>query len=436
MKTSIKVDPRDFVGGPYKTCPKCLGPEFGILVPSVGPDSYTRRCKHCWHTLEIPLPEIKKKVIYIDQCGFSNIMKLLSPEEKGHERAAADPLWREFYETLDVLCHLQLVACPDSHEHEQESLTSPFPGSLKHTYEHFSCGLTFKNSEQIKLNQIADAARCFFRKEELTFDLDPETAVQGRLHRWEGRIFVTTSGVLPGTVDRLRQSRNGGHASLQKLFQKWQTEKNSFQEVFEQERNSYVPLVLRQFQTDQEYRVKVATGQIAPSLDMILSSPATRMLEMVQHIFEMESAPLPPKVTVLDFLASGLTNLLPFNEIESSLFASLSSRAAAGQKKMPDRGTLNDVSVVSTLLPYCDAMFVDDGCRALLKDIPKEYKLPYTCQVFSKNIGQEFLTYLRSIRESVTPEHLQIMEDVYGPNPLKPRGIYGIAKHRVAETSG
>jgi hypothetical protein len=228
----------------------------------------------------------------------------------------------------------------------------------------------------------------------------------------------------------LRQSRTQGHTELQSLFRKWQTEKKSFREVFEQERNAYVPLVLRAYQRDQQNMVKAATGQIPFSLDLALSSPATRMLQMLQHIFEMESASPPPKVAVADFLASGLTNLLPFNVIESSMFASLSLRATAGQKKMPDQGTLNDVSIVSTLLPYCDAMFVDDGCRALLKDIPKEYKLPYPCQVFSKNIGQEFLAYLRSIRESVTPEHLQIMQDVYGPNPLRPRGIYGIGAHR------
>jgi len=361
-------------------------------------------------------------------------MKLLSPEEKGHERAASDPLWRELYENLDVVCHLQLVACPDSQEHDQESLTSPFPESLKHTYEHFSCGLTFNSSEQIKLNQIADAARCFLRKEELKFDFDPETAVHGRLHIWEGRIFVTTSGVLPGTVDRLRQSRTQGHTELQSLFRKWQTEKKSFREVLEQERNSYVPVVVREYQRDQQKLIQAMSNAMRgemPPLDAILPSPATRVIQMLQHIFEMESAPSPPKATVADFLASGLTNLLPFNVNESSMFASLSQRAANGQKKMPDQGTLNDISVVSTLLPYCDAMFVDDGCRALLHDIPKEYRLPYPCAVFSKNNGHEFLAYLRSIRESVTPEHLKIMDDVYGPNPLRPRGIYGVGMHRA-----
>lgn len=205
-KTSERIDPRVFIGGPYKTCPKCGGQEFGVLIPAVGPDSFTRRCKTCWYTAELPLPERKKKVVYIDQSAFSNIMKTLNPETQGHERAAADPFWKELYEALDVACHLQLVACPDAHE--QESLTSPFNEALKHTYEHFSCGLTFKNSEEIKLSQLADAARCFARKQEPTFDFDPELVVHGRLNGWLPRIFASVSGTLPGTIDTLRTSRN------------------------------------------------------------------------------------------------------------------------------------------------------------------------------------------------------------------------------------
>lgn len=439
MSASAKIDPRDFIGGPFKACPQCGRQEFGVLVPTVGPDSYTRRCRTCWHTVDALLPEVEKKVIYIDQCALSNIMKLHSPETQGHGRVAADPLWRELYETLDVVCHLQLVACPDSLEHEHESLTSPFNESLKHTYEHFSCGLTFQSSEQIKLNQIAEAARCFVRKGELGFDFNPERVVHGRLNGWQGRIFASTTGFLPGTIERLRKSRENGHAELQQLFKKWQAEKKGFREIFEQERNAYVPVLLRQCLRDQQ-RISEATvmamrGEMPP-LDAVLPSPATRTLHLLGHIFEVGAAPTQPAVTIREFLESGLTNELPFNVIESSMFASLSQRAANGQKKMPDQGTLNDISIVSTLLPYCDAMFVDDGCRALLHDIPRDYRLAYPCSVFSKNNSWDFLAYLRSLRDSVTAERLEIIKDVYGPDPMRPRGIYGLGKPEKVKSDG
>ena len=50
-------------------------------------------------TASYPLPELKKKIIYLDQFVFSNIVKMLSAETPGHKRAKAEPLWRESFES-------------------------------------------------------------------------------------------------------------------------------------------------------------------------------------------------------------------------------------------------------------------------------------------------------------------------------------------------
>ena len=98
---------------------------------------------------------------------------------------------------------------------------------------------------------------------------------------------------------------------------------------------------------------------------------------------------------------------------------SLAVKAAAGQKEIPNQGTATDINIASTLLPYCDAMFVDNKCRALLQDIPKEYALPYPCKVFSLKTGADFIQYLTGIRDSVTANHLALIKEVYGPDPMK-----------------
>src|SRR5216684_4643050 len=154
LKT-VRVDPRDFIGGPYEDCPTCRQHEFGIL--QIERNSYTRRCRSCLRMETFALPELKKKVIYLDQFVFSNIMKTLSAETPGHDRAKAEPLWRELFESLDVLCRMQLVICPDSTEHHDESLISPFFEELKHTYEHFSTGISFSPSTSIQDMQIVQA---------------------------------------------------------------------------------------------------------------------------------------------------------------------------------------------------------------------------------------------------------------------------------------
>jgi hypothetical protein len=73
-----------------------------------------------------------------------------------------------------------------------------------------------------------------------------------------------------------------------------------------------------------------------------------------------------------------------------------------------------DIETVAYLLPYCDAMLMDNDCRALLLNIPTALRPAEVARVYSLNSRTEFLDYLRSIRASITPEHLEALRDVYG----------------------
>ena len=252
MSGTFRIDPRDFIMGPFLTCPKCGESEFGVL--SVDDCQCERRCRTCLFRGTVHLPELTKKVVYIDQFAISNIMKVLSPETKGHERAISEPLWNELFEILSVVCGLQLVICPDSREHGDESLTSPFREALKYTYEHFSGGVTFYDSEDIKQLQITPIARCWARKEPIRFDFVPQNVTHGSVHGWGERIRVTVDGVLPGMVEHLRATRDRVHSGLENVFKWWQQERKSFKEVFEIEKRSYCDTLLAGFREDCERR--------------------------------------------------------------------------------------------------------------------------------------------------------------------------------------
>ena len=76
---------------------------------------------------------------------------------------------------------------------------------------------------------------------------------------------------------------------------------------------------------------------------------------------------------------------------------------------------------LSAYLPYCDAMLVDNGVRAMLISLPRRYALGYTCRVFSKHNGEEFLAYLHEIERDADPFILALVRDVYGedwPTPF------------------
>src|SRR6266853_6920509 len=109
----------------------------------------------------------------------------------------------------------------------------------------------------------------------------------------------------------------------------------------------------------------------------------------------------------------------PFVKLQSLMFAAIAMRAAQGQKDPPNEGTTTDIDTVSHLLPYCDAMFMDNGCRSLLLDIPTALRPPETTKVFSLNVKTQFLDYLRSIRVGISATHIQAIRDVYGDDHLE-----------------
>lgn len=449
---TVRIDPRDFIGGPYQDCPNCRQHEFGVL--HIHDDSYTRRCRSCWHTLTFVLPKLKKKVIYLDQFVFSNIMKLLSAEVPGHQRAKAEPLWLELFESLDVLCRMQLVICPDSTEHHDESLISPFYEELKHTYEHFSTGISFSHSTSIQDEQIVKAFQSWLQNEKPEFESVSRRIAHPNLHGWQDRIFITTSGTLPEYKQAIRQSRSNTHSGLHDLFKQWQREKKSFADVFELEKAGRADSILKDIERDRQQAAQrqCLLARFGPVPRSITQYSATMNAPLMyglryaatMHLLEKDKRDLgqdereqveeDAREKVIAFIESGAMNEIPSNIIAASMYAALARKAAAGQKKLPDEGMATDIKVVSTLLPYCDAMFVDNVCRSLLNEIPQTHKLRYKCEVFSSKTSSEFLQYLRCIRNSATPEHLELLREVYGPKFLQPpTSIYGVGKRRCEE---
>jgi hypothetical protein len=122
-------DPRDLISLPFIPCPVCDKGSFGCLT--VAGDRHVRRCRECSHTQTYPLWSLKKAIIYVDQFAISNMMKAIDDTASGHGRAKADPFWLELFEALERSCKLQLAICPDSDQHHQESLVSPFFESLE-----------------------------------------------------------------------------------------------------------------------------------------------------------------------------------------------------------------------------------------------------------------------------------------------------------------
>ena len=85
--------------------------------------------------------------------------------------------------------------------------------------------------------------------------------------------------------------------------------------------------------------------------------------------------------------------------ISALLWAGIAHRIANDStRKSPDRGIINDIDMISVLLPYCDAMFIDRDMHQLIKygPIKSDLQSKYKTQVFSITNKEDFLKYLNN----------------------------------------
>lgn len=420
-------DPRVFILPPYRQCPACkAAAEYGVLM--IGGTSYVRRCRACWHSEPYPLPEIRKKILYLDQMAISNMTKLLHPEV-GRGRQI-EPFWRDLFELLDVLCKMQLVICPDSQTHREESALAPYAAELKRIYEFFSHGATFSFSHEVLEQQLFGYLDTWLDGHpERPIRPSPEHVIHGQIHGWQERFAITVGGLeRPEWTDELRASREQGAEGMTRIHERWRAEQNfDFETVYRQELRGFGTTTIEQHLNALKRQVRMIVGAEPLDYEAFMPTNSNAIVLDIHHQLRAHDVPeeeLWQKTA--EFFTSPQLDQVPYLRISCLLFAAMARKAAVGgQVRPPNRGTLNDVKTVATVLPYCDAVFVDNEIAGLLAEEPLRTRINYATLVFSPNRRDEFLAYLNTIREEASDEHTAFVREVYGEGYLRPfTGIF------------
>ena len=119
-------------------CPSCHAPRAFGPRRIIG-QYWITRCSKCGDYTHEPLPTITKKIIYLDQCFLSHVL------------SASEPRWRALRDRLRLLIGLNLVVCPYSQVHYDESLLAESSrDDLKALYRELSGGgIQFLSPEEI-----------------------------------------------------------------------------------------------------------------------------------------------------------------------------------------------------------------------------------------------------------------------------------------------
>ena len=422
----ITISPKDFIHGPYITCPKCGKNSFGVLTISGG--GYCRRCAECYYphgheaAAFFPLPELDKKIIYLDQFAISNMMLLLHPKTESRRKKRVSPFWGELFGRIDSLCKLQLIICPDSDFHRTESSLAPFYDSLQRMYELLSHGVSFYDHETIRRFQISHQLEAWLGEQEIP-PLNVHQIVHGSINIWQERFIISFNMPRnPDTANAIRQSREQVLEGMKEVFVQWREDKSmTFDDWYEEERNSWPRALAKSYHEFLANYALVSMGARPFQLDAILPNFAVITFHCIKDRLKehgYEKRELDGKL--IEFLQSREFKDAPFLRISAMLYAALARKVAAGRKKPPTKGFATDVEIVSTLLPYCDAMFIDNECAGYLAEEPLCNEIKYGTKIFSLNTKDEFLEYLDGIKTDAPKEHFDVVKEVYGVDWGKP----------------
>jgi hypothetical protein len=393
----IVFDPKDLIGPPYRPCAKCGKANEGLL--SVGGRGYTRRCKDCWNTYDLPLPALEKKVLYLDQFAISDMMKSVNPTERAFKEKRVDPYWIELFRRLDSAAKLQLVVCPTSELHWSESMVTKGEPALRRIYEYFSGDAEFDDCEEIEFTQVEADVRAWLADPASPGPgLALSAATNGKRNDWWSLLTVSM-GYQPEQLERLgeyvRADRDELSGQLSKAFTTWQQIKPAFDDQADWEfstlERTRAPLVASALR-----RAEISDDQVVPR--------------------------------AREYFKTGRFRNIPWVRLVCLLYAALARRAAGGQTTPPNRGTINDFKMVAYMLPYCDAILLDRYCHAYLREEPLRTELAkHRCRVYSADNRDDLLKYLDEHLNSCPKEQAELVRKVYGEDWTKPyESILGV----------
>jgi hypothetical protein len=202
--------------GPFTRCAKCEQTTMGIL--SAGGQLLTKRCTNCRATAHIPLPELNKKAIYLDQFMFSMIYNVKNDGNlpKGHEGFA-----KEVYTLLRRCVLLQQVFLPHSDIHHDETTVFHSPIDLRGLYEFFGGDVSLMDSRDVELLQDIQFAKAHFDSAEPAVSLDLDEITDSRRNEWLPDMHVDVRADYSQFAEQIRTVRDEVHDAMKQLADTW-----------------------------------------------------------------------------------------------------------------------------------------------------------------------------------------------------------------------
>lgn len=395
---------------PWSRCARCGETRFGFL--SGGNDSIVWRCADCRYRVDEPLPQVNKKVIYIDQFVFSELFKLKAGTRREDKLT---PFWREVDALLHRVVHLQQAVLPHSNIHQAETIVSAWPRELREAYEAIGGDLRFEDTSDVQMLEITEFASAYFEHRDPALSLNVDEILRGKRNKWLPNIRVVVKADYSRFAARTRERRESAGISVNELMDNWRARELGFDDVLHIELNGYHYSrieALRAFR--EQYERAEAAGDFMAIMDQSMSR-ICRELSMLDRLFRQVGIPEQSHDIARDsFWQWERNSEMRFGRIVAYMFAALAGQVKAGRKKSVSAGFMNDVEAVAAYAPFVDAMFIDKECALLLTQGRPGRELDFRARIFSLTNREEFLAYLRQLEADASDEMRRYAKVIYG----------------------
>jgi len=377
-------------------CPGCGGKnQFGNVM--VCRNHVLRGCMACDYHIKIPLPDIRKKILYLDQFFLSGAFR------------GSDKRFAEAAQRVRKMTHLQLLVAPFSSVHADETHQwRGYNGKAKDDLMEFikaiSGGHRFRPAYEVERFQIVRAFRAFLAGQPSEFHCAERDAISDDVHKWENYFRLDVSGYYVD-VELLRTLKQKSVGMLVDAFDEWRTSTNSFQEDIAVELWHAAKAYTDSFAAHVS---RIAAGDLAAVFNGTIMS---MVVESLLDCLSDEASAEERFRTIGRFFASEHFWQAPYQWISARVCATLKDMVKRGaypnREKALQRlsGFFSDVRHAASYAPYCNAFVMDRAMAELVSDPRVGIEARYGVKVFSLSNWDEFLSWLDALEAAMTEEH-------------------------------
>jgi hypothetical protein len=385
-------------------CPGCGGKNsFGNV--SVCGSHVLRGCMSCKYSTTVWLPQVRKKIIYLDQFFFSGAFR------------EGDKRFVDAAHRISHLSALQLLVVPFSSIHEDETHQwGGYDGKNKENLMEFikatSRGHEFEPAYDVERIQIIRAFQAFLIGHSPEFALKESDVVKNDIHEWDD-YFRFDVGRYVGNIELIRDLKLQSVEQLVASFEGWRQSSNTFDQDLALEIRAAGKNYLDSY---FQYLARLVGGDFSALFDSPIMST---VIQQMLLYFPDETQPEDQLKQVANFFISKHFAEIPYQWLSTRMFATLKDMvkrgAHANREKALNRlsGFFHDVKHVATYAPYCDAFIMDQPMAALVSDPHVGLEKRYGVKVYSLNNWDELFDWLDIVEAEMSEEHRSGLSAAY-----------------------